>query len=167
MLSHSPRPLRAIVNIIYVMLGVWMLVMSPAVPICPEQCWHTLSSHRLEHSQCQETKSSWLYHKPLLALSHVCTWKRLALSLHLDSSWKKTKIITCTAVSLMPLRIVTDSCMLKQHLLVQQEPFWQNCWTGHFGPALSNPVLFQLPWKSAGCDIITPASYRDNVNSEH
>lgn len=153
---------------IYGMLGVWMLVKSPAlsnVLTCPEQHWHPLPSLRLEHSQCQETKSLWLYHKPPLALSHVSTWKTLALSLHLDSSWQKTKIITCTAVSQMPLCIVTVSYML-EHLLDQEEPFWQNCWAGYFGPTLSNPVLLQHPWKSAGCDILTPASYRDNVNSE-
>lgn len=131
-----------------------MLVKSAAVPICPEQCWHRLPSLRPEHSQCQETKSSQLYHKALLALSHVSTWKTLAHSPHLGFSWKKPKIITCTAVSQMPLCIVTVSRMLKQHLLAQQEPFWQNCWTGHFGPTLSNPVLFQFPWKSAGCDTL-------------
>lgn len=83
------------------MLSVWILDKSPDIPICLEQCWHPLPSLRQEHSQCQGPKVHGFIRNPFLLWVTCPTWKTLAHTLQLGSSWKKIKIITCTAVSQM------------------------------------------------------------------
>lgn len=71
------------------------------------------------------------------------TWKTLAHTLQLGSSWKKVKIITCTAVSQMPY-VLSQSAGCYRTFASPAGAMPSKL--VNFGLPLSNPMLFQLLW---------------------
>lgn len=122
-----------------------MLDKSPDVPICSKQSWHPFLSLMQEHSQCQKTKSSWLYQNPLLAQSHVSYLEHTAS--HSPAAHFIKKLEQSLAQQCPKSHMHCHSLLhATEHLLAQQEPCRQNWWTGHFGLTLCNSVLILLPF---------------------